>query len=66
VILLNDKQYWLYPTGDPESNEFLYKRPEMTRNMAIANSFFRELGEKHRVLDVVVLADGDASLHYAC
>ena len=38
----------------------------MTRNIVITDSFFRKLGEKHRVLDVVVLVDGDALLYYAC
>lgn len=38
----------------------------MTRNMVITSSFFREIVENHRVLDMVVLVDGDASLHYTC
>jgi hypothetical protein len=39
---------------------------ESTRNKVIVSSLFRELGEKHHVEDAAFLADGNASLIYAC
>ena len=40
VIQLNDEQYWLYATVDPESNNLLHTRLEPTRNNAIADPVF--------------------------
>ncbi|WP_459890551.1 IS6 family transposase [Halostagnicola bangensis] len=68
VIRLNDEQYWLYAAVDPESSGLLrtHTQLEPTRNKVIAISFIAELCEKHGVVDVVFLVDGDKALNYAC
>jgi len=66
VIHLNDEQYLLYVTVDPEANELFQTRLEPTTNKVIAHAFFAELREKHDVEDAVFLIDGSHSLKDAC
>jgi len=66
VIRLNNEQYWLYAAVDPETNELLYTKLELTTNKVIAHAFFTELREKHNVDDAVFLIDGSHSLKDAC
>jgi putative transposase len=42
VIRLNDEQYWLYATVDPETNEFLHKKLEPTRTNVLSHAFFAD------------------------
>ena len=66
VIRFNDEQYWLYAAVDPETNKLLHTKLEPTRTNVIAQSFFRELREKHHVDDAVFLVDGATPLQDAC
>jgi putative transposase len=66
VIRLNNEQYWLYAAVDPETNELLHTKLELTRTNVIARSFFADLREKHEVNDVVFLVDGAPTLKDAC
>jgi transposase-like protein len=66
VIRLNDEQYWLYATVNPETNELLHTRLEPTTNSVIARAFVAELREKHDVDNAVFLIDGSHSLKDAC
>jgi transposase-like protein len=66
VIRLNDEQYWLYAAVDPDTNELLHTKLELTTNKVIAHAFFAELREKHAVDDAVLLIDGSLSLKDAC
>jgi transposase-like protein len=66
VIRLNDERYWLYAAVDPQSNELLYTKLELTTNNVFAYAFIRELCEKHDLAEAVVLVDGASSLQTAC
>ena len=66
VIQLDDEQYWLSVAINPESHDFRYTTLETTRNHDITSSIFRKFREKHGVVDVVFLIDGDLSLNDAC
>jgi Transposase and inactivated derivatives len=66
VIQLNDEQYWLYAAVDPETNELLYTKLELTTTTILAQSFLTKLSEKHDVSDTVFVVDGSHSLQDAC
>ncbi|WP_148294584.1 IS6 family transposase, partial [Halarchaeum acidiphilum] len=66
VIRLNDEQYWLYAAVDPETNELLHTKCELTTTTVLAHSFLTELSEKHDVSHAVFLVDGSHSLQDAC
>ena len=66
VIRLNDEQYWLYATVDPETTELLHTRLEPTTNSVIAHAVVAELREKHDGDNAVFLIDGSHSLTDAC
>jgi transposase-like protein len=42
VIRLGNEQYWLYVTVDPDSNELLHTKLELTRIRVLVYSFFTE------------------------
>jgi len=69
VIRINDQQYWLYATADPETNKLLHVRLFSTTATALTKIFLRELRQKHNVEDAVFLVDGanhlQAALHRA-
>ena len=41
MIQLDDEQYWLYATVDPDSNDLLHTKLEPTRTNMIADQFLR-------------------------
>jgi len=57
VIRINDQQYWLYITVDPDTNKFLHIRLFTTYATALTEIFPGELREKHDVDDAVFLVD---------
>jgi putative transposase len=69
VIRLNNQQYWLYATADPQTNELLHLRLFSTTTTALTEIFLRELRQKHDVENSVFLVDGAnhlrAALHRA-
>jgi len=66
VIQLNDEQYWLYATVDPQTNKLLHTKLKTTKTKVLAHSFLTELREKHDVDDAVSLVDGSHSLQDVC
>lgn len=61
VIWPNDEPYWLYAAVDPETNELLHMKHELTRTSVIARSFFAESREKHD-FDAVFLVNSATPL----
>ncbi|MDL0119331.1 IS6 family transposase [Halobacterium salinarum] len=66
VIRLNGEQYWLYAAVDPETNELLHTKLELTTTEVFAHSLLTELSEKHDVSDAVFPVNGSHSLQDAC
>lgn len=52
VIQFNEDQYWLYAVVDPETNESLNTKLELTINSVLAQQLFAELREKHDLNEV--------------
>ena len=65
VIRINDKQFWLYAAGDPQTNDLLHVRLFATTTTALTEIFLRELRQKHDVETAVFLVDGAQHLHTA-
>ena len=57
AIRINDEQYWLYATVDPETNRLLHSRLFPTYTIPIAQEFLTEVAEKHDVDDALFLVD---------
>jgi len=62
VIRLDDEQYWLYATVDPETNELQHTKLKPTRTNVLAHAFFGELRKKHDIDGAVFLVDGATPL----
>ncbi len=58
VIRVNDQNYWLFATVDPDSNRLLHVRLFPTKTSALTEMFLSELREKHLVDDAIFLVDG--------
>lgn len=67
VIQLNDEQFWLYASVNPDTNRLLHVKLSPTSNQAIIEIFLAELRDKHLVDDAVFLVDSapwlQAALH---
>lgn len=65
VIRINDRRYWLYAAGDPETNHLLHVRLFPTTTTAVTQLFLRELQQKHDVESAVFLVDSAQHLQTA-
>ena len=65
VIRINDKQFWLYATADPQTNQLLHVRLFSTTTTALTQIFLGELRQKHDVETSGFLVDGAKHLQTA-
>ncbi|ELZ30309.1 transposase [Halosimplex carlsbadense 2-9-1] len=65
VVRIDDEPYWLYAAADPETNHLLHVRLFSTTTTALAETFLRELHEKHDIETAVFLVDGAQHLQAA-
>lgn len=58
LIRLDDQQYWLYATVDPERNDLRHTKREPTRNNSLTNFYFSKIHNKYGVDDAIFFLDG--------